>query len=567
MKDKKQMIGTLLLGLLSLSAGAKENSQADSIRYGKTKEPLYLQLYGGINKSANEHLPWSEFSKYPWAYGCFLAVGKEFSPVWGVRMALAYNVDKSRNVQECDNPDTWKWQNVELFADATFDITDALRSHEEKCGRFNLKGFLGIGGLYTFGFPQGKALSYDAPYSRDSKMLFGFRGGLTATYRLNKNLALGAELSQTMAMDAFNGVVDHKAPLDGRTNLSVGVTYYLNKRGKRQQAALAPIQYDHRLKVIPALPIQLPSREAVKVRRIVGRAFLDFPINETAIYPEYRLNPGELRRIKASVDSARFDESVRITRISLHGYASPESPYANNTRLAKGRTEALMSYLQKQYGFATSIFKINYTPEDWDNLRNFIANDDRRLIKADAWYSDAHIKETPKMPAVVYSYKQQLLDVIDRQMDLDAKEELLKRVGDGKPYQWLLQHVYPGLRHTDYVIDYIVKPYPIAEARELVYMHPEALSAEELYRVAISYDEGSDEYYDALMIAANQNPTDTIANLNAACACIKRHRLIDARQYALKAGDGENAKYVRGIIDAMEGKAIWRMDGDRVILQ
>ena len=69
------------------------------------------------------------------------------------------------------------------------------------------------------------------------------------------------------------------------------------------------------------------------------------------------------------------------------------------------------------------------------------------------------------------------------------------------------------------------------------------------------------------MIAANQNPTDTIANLNAACACIKRHRLIDARQYALKAGDGENAKYVRGIIDAMEGKAIWRMDGDRVILQ
>ena len=141
---------------------------------------------------------------------------------------------------------------------------------------------------------------------------------------------------------------------------------------------------------------------------------MDFPINETAIYPEYRLNPGELRRIKASVDSARFDESVRITRISLHGYASPESPYANNTRLAKGRTEALMSYLQKQYGFATSIFKINYTPEDWDNLRNFIANDDRRLIKADAWYSDAHIKETPKMPAVVYSYKQQLLDEIGR---------------------------------------------------------------------------------------------------------------------------------------------------------
>lgn len=565
MKLKNKYIGLMLSGLLPLASWADGSVPHDSVGTADAKEPVYFQLFGGVNKSANEHLPWSEFSEYPWAYGTFLAVGKEVSPLWGWRIALGYNVDKSRNAEKCDTKDVWKWQNVEIFADATFDISDALRK-TRKAKRFSLKGFLGVGGLYTFGFPQDVALSYDAPYSRDSKVLFGFRGGLNASWHLNRSLALGAELSQTMVTDAFNGVVDHRAPLDGRTNLSVGVTYYLGKAKKKMAVPLATVRYDNRLKSVPALPMCLPSKETTKIRRIEGRAFLDFPINETAIYPDYRLNPDELRRIKASVDSARFDESVRIVSISLHGYASPESPYANNTRLAKGRTEALMGFMQKQYGFKRDIFKIVYTPEDWDNLRNFIANDNRRIIKDDIWYGNSNVKETPKMPAVVMKYRQQLLDVIDRQMDPDAKEEILKQVGGGEPYKWLHEYVYPGLRHTDYVIEYIVKPYPISEARDMVYIHPEALSAEELYRVAVSYDENSDEYYDALLIAANQNPSDTVANLNAACACVKRRRLIDARKYVLKAGDGENAAYVKGVIDAMEGKRAWRMEGGRVIL-
>lgn len=48
-----------------------------------TTDPIYLQLYGGINKSANEHLPWTEISKYPFSGGFFVGVGKEFSPLWG----------------------------------------------------------------------------------------------------------------------------------------------------------------------------------------------------------------------------------------------------------------------------------------------------------------------------------------------------------------------------------------------------------------------------------------------------------------------------------------------------
>ena len=88
----------------------------------------------------------------------------------------------------------------------------------------------------------------------------------------------------------------------------------------------------------------------------------------------------------------------------------------------------------------------------------------------------------------------------------------------GKPYRWLLDHVYPGLRHTDYVIQYVVRHYPVQQSRRLIYTHPEALSLSEMYRVAESWPEGSDDWLDALLIAARQYPESETANLNAAVA-------------------------------------------------
>lgn len=528
------------------------------------RDSVYFQFFAGINKSANEHLPWTEFTSYPWSFGCFVGMGKEWTPLWGGRLTFGYNHNKSRNVPACESKATWGWDDVELFADATFDLTDVFRRRRTNEGSdgFNLKAFAGVGGLATFSYPKDEPLSYLYPFSTDNKRCLGVRAGLTARGRLSDYWHWGAELSHTMVQDKFNGVVDHKAPMDGRTNLSVGVTF-LMFRPKRK--VVGPIVYANRLKTIPRLPLKLPEPEPTKKRQIAGRAFLDFPVNETTIYPAYRRNPDELGKIRASVDSARFDPTIRIVSVSLHGYASPESPYANNTRLAKGRTAALVDYLKRQYALPDSVFHTASTPEDWDNLRAFVEAGNRRKVKGDWWYDNPALMETPEMPEGVRQYRQELLDVIDAPMDLDAKEEKLKRVGDGEPYRWLLRHVYPGLRHTDYIIDYVVKEYPIQEARQLIYTHPEALSVEEMYRVAQSYEVGSDGYYEALVIAADRNPDDPTANLNAACACVQTRRLKDAAIYLEKAGDSQEADYVRRVILAMQGKGSWRMVHGKVV--
>lgn len=544
------------------------------------KDSLYIQLYGGINKSANENLPWTEFTSYPWSGGAFIGLGKEFTPLLGWRAAFRFNHNKSRNVQKCESNDTWGWNNLGLFGDVTFDITDLFSTGtltrtstgtltgmktKTKTRKFNLKAFVGVGVGYTFGFDN-LPLSYTVAYSRASKVLMGFRGGFTATYRLSDHWRVGMELSQTMFDDHFNGV-KADTPLDGRTNISVGFTYMLTKsKPKRKNKVRQPVIMDNRLRVVPVLPFMLPEPEGVKRRQIAGRAFLDFPVNETIIYPQYRQNPNELKRIRATVDSALFDNTIKVTRISLHGYASPESPYSNNTRLAKGRTAALMEYISKKYNLPSSVFHTEFTPEDWQNLREFIADGDRRRVKGDIWYENAEIHETPATPNCVLNNRDELLSVIDKNIDPDEKEDMLKKVAGGEPYNWLLTYVYPGLRHTDYIIEYVVREYPVSNARKLIYTHPEALSLNEMYRVANSYEEGSDDWLDALLIAAKTYPNDQTANLNAACACVKTKRLVDAKRYLAKAGNSEQTQYVANVIRAMEGSVQWKMEDGKVVV-
>lgn len=538
----------------------------DSIEIRRAlKDPFYIQLFGGINKSANENLPWTEFSSYPWSGGGFLALGREFSPLWGWRVALRLNHNKSRNVQVCESKDIYGWNNLGLFGDVTFDVTDVFRrkTTKKKFHRFNLKAFAGVGIVYTWDFDN-VPLSYTHAYSRSSKLLPAVRAGATATYRLSRRWRIGAELSQTVFEDHFNGVA-YDTPMDTRTNLKVGVVYLFAKRKPKPRK---PVERRNRLGECPPLPLIMPEPEDVKLRQIAGRAFLDFPVNETIIYPEYRHNPNELARINATIDSALFDKSIVITQITLHGYASPESPFSNNTRLAKGRTEALKNYLMERYEIDSDIFKNTFTPEDWENLRGFLMNEHGRRVKGEFWYESKAYVETPEMPAIVTQHRDELVEIIDREMDPDAKEELLKKVANGKPYQWLLQHVYPGLRHTDYTVEYEVKNYSVQECRKLMYTHPEALSLQEIYKAALSFGEKTDGWMDALRIAAQQYPEDETANLNAACASVMMHRLNDAKRYLKQAGDSEQAKYVGNVIRAMQGEVKWKMEnGELIILE
>lgn len=271
----------------------------------------------------------------------------------------------------------------------------------------------------------------------------------------------------------------------------------------------------------PRLAYISPQAETRKARALSGEAYLDFPVNKTVIYPEYRRNTAELAKIRATIDTIRTDKDFSITRISLKGYASPEGRYAANVRLSEGRTDALKDYLMGEYGFEASLFRTNAGAENWAGLRKYVAQ---------SGLAD----------------KEAILAIIDSEEEPDAKEQRIRRE-HAASYRILLQDCYPALRRTDYTVDYVIRGFNVEEAKEVIKTRPQNLSLQEMFAVAQTYQPGSEEFNHVFDVAVRLYPADPIANLNAANALLERKEAAQALKFLDKAGDTPQADNARGV--------------------
>lgn len=264
-----------------------------------------------------------------------------------------------------------------------------------------------------------------------------------------------------------------------------------------------------------------PQAETRKARNEQGSAYVDFPVNQTAIRPDYRNNRTELAKIENTINRIKNDADVTITRITIKGYASPEGSYAANKRLAEGRTRSLVDYLKKEYPLDGNLFALDYEAEDWAGLREFIAK--------------SEMKE-----------KDALLKLVDSDINVDTKERRL-RAEYPEAYRRLLQECFPSLRHSDYKVEYTVRGFDVEEARQLIWKEPQKLSLQEMYAVAQTYEVGSTEYKEVFETAVRLFPDDEVANLNAANAAMQRNDWTSAEKYLKRAGNSGEALIARGI--------------------
>lgn len=278
----------------------------------------------------------------------------------------------------------------------------------------------------------------------------------------------------------------------------------------------------------PQLAYIAPEVEVEKRRALSGEAYLDFVVNRTDINPAYRRNPDELARIHASIDTVLHDRDFHITRIALCGYASPEGTYRNNTRLAEGRTEALKAYVQTRYGFVDTMFVTRFVPENWEGLRRYVAGS-------------------------TLSGRDSILALIDSDREPDAKERVI-RSRYPEDYATLLAECYPGLRRTDYRIDYTVRSFSVDEAKKVIRTRPQNLSLDEMFAVAQTYEPGSDDFKQVFDVAVRMYPDSEVANLNAACALLEQGLAEQAQPYLDKAGSSPQADNARGVSLLLQGR-------------
>lgn len=285
----------------------------------------------------------------------------------------------------------------------------------------------------------------------------------------------------------------------------------------------------------PAFRYVRPVADTTKARELSGRAFVDFPVNRTELYPNYRKNTIELSKIIATIDSVRNDKDVTVSSISIKGFASPEGPYSNNIRLAKGRTETLKEYVRKLYHFDENFISTSYEPEDWAGLRAFV--------------------ETSGL-----EHRTGILAIIDGTLDPDPKNAEIQKTYP-EEYKFLLQTVYPALRHSDYRIEYTIRCFTdINEIREMLAAAPQKLSLNEMYMLAQTYELGSKEYNEVFDVAVRMYPNDEVANLNAANSAMNRNDFDSAAKYLAKAGTSDEAVYAQGVLAGLQGDYVLAAD-------
>lgn len=278
----------------------------------------------------------------------------------------------------------------------------------------------------------------------------------------------------------------------------------------------------------PRLAFRIPEVEEVKTRQESGRAFLAFQLGKSEILDNFRSNATELAKIMQAIDLVRNDSNVTVSHIAIHGYASPDGSLALNERLSAERTQALKSWVMSKYQFDEALFTTAHTAEDWEGLVNFLRNNN------------------------TLEGREEILNIIATVGDLDKREARIREEFPSQ-YRFMLDNWYPFLRHSDYTVGYIVRPFTVEEAKRELKLHPQNLSIDEMFRIAQTYKEGSKEYNEVFLIAVKQNPDHPVANLNAACIALRAGDKTAAAGYLEKAMPCAERDLATGVLRMMEG--------------
>lgn len=296
----------------------------------------------------------------------------------------------------------------------------------------------------------------------------------------------------------------------------------------------------------PQLAFLTPQVETSKIRTEKGSAFIDFPVNVTTIHKEFSNNTAELDKIIATINTIKNDSNVSITHISIHGYASPDGPFRLNERLARERTQALKEYVSRLYTFDSKDIHTAYTPEDWEGFEALLSD-------------------------TTFQNKEAIMKIVTSTMHPDRKEGMIKTKFPAF-YRFVLKHWFVILRHSDYTVEYHVRPFTVEESQKIFDTNPKNLSLEEMFRLALTHTPGSETYNKIFMTAVQLFPDNPTANLNAACIALMQKDTKGATAFLDKAPPVPETTLAKGVLHFLQGnyqeaEVLFRQAKDAGLLQ
>ena len=167
-----------------------------------------------------------------------------------------------------------------------------------------------------------------------------------------------------------------------------------------------------------AAPVMPGSNETTTVS-----ARIHYPVNVSESITSFSQNARAMQ-ILSTLDKENFN----VSKILIKGWASPESSVSYNQGLSQRRANDVKNIIARQYNFPESIYEVQGMGESWDEVIDYIRTTTN---------------------STVADVRDQLLDIISKYSNLDAREAAIKAVKGGVPYRTILNEAYPDARYAD----------------------------------------------------------------------------------------------------------------------
>ncbi len=320
------------------------------------------------------------------SYNVQATVGRQFSKLWGARLAVNAWQSKAGSKFDISNKEyKWKWNYVAPTIDATFNVSNALFGFNPN-RVFNLSAFAGIG--LNIGFSNTEAADADkairamgtivgangTTYTTNQGLEYLWDGtkvrlmgqfGLMGDFKVSDKVSIGLELSANTLNDKYNS---KKAKnWDWYFNALAGVKIALgNTYSTRFIPAPEPeIRY---VEKIVEKVVEVPAKvEEPEAKTEALRRDIFFAIGKTVI------RKSEQQKVNEVVEYLNANPEAKV---NITGYADAGTGNDRiNDRLAAGRADVVVKALKKA-GVAAS--RISYDSKG-ARVQPFADNDSNRV--------------------------------------------------------------------------------------------------------------------------------------------------------------------------------------------
>ena len=246
-----------------------------------------------------------------------------------------------------------------------------------------------------------------------------------------------------------------------------------------------------------------------------------FAVNQSDINSKFMDNAEQIEKL----GEALTDKDIKEIRIT--GYASPEGPYDYNKALAARRAEAVKNHISASNSTANIV--VDSYPTNWNEVKamlgkTFIENWQGIVAIID----DASISAADKNNAIRKKYPVE--------------------------YDFMLNTWYPKLRVADIAVERNERKLSVNEAKEVLQSNPSQLSLDDIYMIALTYEKGSKEWDEIILIAVENYPQSPEARVNAANVAMANGDYAAAEQYLQSLpADMPEAINSRGILAMAQG--------------